>query len=163
RLALGASRARLAYQLACESLLLAAGGAALGLLIAVASGRLLVGQLSARRGFYLDLSLDWRVLAFTVLVALATAVIFGTIPALQTTRVAPNDALKREARTTAGVRTFSAGNLILIAQVALCMILVIAGGLFLRTFAAVSTRTIGLDRGRIAIARVQSQTSASDP
>lgn len=160
RLALGASRATLVKQLACEALLLAGAGAALGLFVASAGANLLVSQLSATRGFHLDLALDWRVLAFTMTVAVVTAVIFGTIPAWQTARVRPNDALKRESRTTAGVRTFSAGNVILVAQVALCMILVIAGGLFLRTFLALNTRSIGLDRGRIVTARVQSQMGA---
>jgi putative ABC transport system permease protein len=162
RLALGASRGTLIQQLAGEALLLAGAGAALGLVVATAGGRLLVDQLSASRGFHLELTLDWRLLAFTATVAILTAVIFGTIPAWQTTRVRPNDALKREGRTVAGVRTFSAGNVILVAQVALCMILVVAGGLFLQTFAALNTRPIGLDRGRIAIARVQSQIGATD-
>jgi putative ABC transport system permease protein len=162
RLALGASRSTLVRQLACESLLLAGGGALLGLAVATAGGRLLVSQLSAARGLSLELSLDWRVLTFTAIVAIATAAIVGTIPAWQTTRVRPNDALKRAGRTVTGVRTFSTGNVIVVAQVALCMMLVVAGGLFLRTFIAVNTRPIGLDRGRIAVARVQTQIGAAD-
>src|ERR1051326_8559403 len=80
RLALGASRARLARGPLLESLLLAAAGAAIGLMFAFWSSRLLVARLSTwRTHIYLDLSTDWRVLAFTGGVTAATAVLFGVL------------------------------------------------------------------------------------
>ena len=74
-------------------------GAALGLVFAQWFSRLLVAQLStATTNVHLEMSLDWRILGFTAAVAIATAVIFGTVPALRATRVEPNDAMKAQGR-----------------------------------------------------------------
>ena len=103
RLALGASRFRIARQLLVESLLLACLGAAFGLLFAQWGSRMIVGQLSTPRStVVLDLTLDWRVVGFTALVAVVTALLFGVAPALRMRRVDPNDALKEQGRTFAG-------------------------------------------------------------
>ncbi len=99
RLALGASRGRLARQLLGESLVLSGLGAALGLVFAKWFSGLLVRQLStATNNVHLELTLDWRVLAFTAAVAIATALLFGTVPAMRATRVDPNDAMKAQGR-----------------------------------------------------------------
>ena len=88
RVALGASRWRLARQLLCESLVLALGGAVAGMGIASWASRLLVAQLSTQtNAVFLDLSLDWRVLAFTIAVTMTTAVLFGTAPALSASKI----------------------------------------------------------------------------
>ena len=90
RLALGASRGRLARQLLGESLVLSGLGAALGLVFAKWFSGLLVRQLSTTtNNVYLELTLDWRVLAFTAAVAIATALLFGTVPAMRATRCRP--------------------------------------------------------------------------
>ena len=103
RLALGASRGRLARQLLGESLVLSGLGAALGLVFAKWFSGLLVRQLStATNNVHLELTLDWRVLGFTAAVAIATALIFGTVPAMRATRVDPNDAMKAQGRGIAG-------------------------------------------------------------
>jgi putative ABC transport system permease protein len=105
RLALGASRPRLVRQLLSESLLLACLGGALGLAFADWFSRLLVGQLSTSTNYvFLDLTIDWRILSFTTLVACATALLFGTVPALLATRVQPNDAIKAQGRERSGDR-----------------------------------------------------------
>src|SRR5207247_1108759 len=84
RLALGASRWRLVKLLLTESLLLSGAGAALGLLVARWGSQLLVRQLSTQTNtVFLDLSLDWRVLAFTSAVTIVTALLFGTAPAFR--------------------------------------------------------------------------------
>ena len=87
--ALRASRGRLARQLLIESLIFAVLGGIGGLVIAQWTGQALVAQLSTPvQQIVLDLSFDWRVLAFTAAVALVTASMFGTVPAFRSTRIA---------------------------------------------------------------------------
>src|SRR5205814_10182420 len=103
RLALGASRLRLVRQLLAESVVLASTGAALGLLLASWTARLLVRQLSttvpnsgsmARTGsVFVDVSTDGRVLAFTMAITAITVLVFGVVPALRASQVAPLDVL----------------------------------------------------------------------
>jgi predicted permease len=163
RLALGASRLRLARQVLAESLLLSGAGAALGLAFAYWGSRLLVRQLStSRRAVFLDLSLDWRVLGFTAAAAIATAVIFGIAPALRATKLAPNDALKEQGRAMTGEGRGALGSPLVIAQVALSLILVVAAGLFVRTFTTLASRDIGFDRDPVLIVSIDAERSSSD-
>jgi putative ABC transport system permease protein len=158
RVALGASRLRLARQLLTESLLLSGLGAAIGLLFAQWFSRLLVRQLSTSTNtVYLDLTLDWRVLGFTALVAITTAVLFGTIPALRAARVDPHDAIKAHGRGPGGDTRFRLGNVLVVVQVALSLMLVVAAGLFVRTFATLATRHFGFDRDPVLIASIDIQ------
>ncbi len=101
RLALGASRGRLARQLLMESLLLAAMGAAAGLVVAHWGSRLLVRQLSSD-AVSLNLTLDWRVLAFTAGVGVLTALVFGVAPAVRATRGVPDRRDEAITAATAG-------------------------------------------------------------
>ena len=135
RIALGASRLRLARQLLTETLLLAALGGAIGLLFAEWASRLLVNQLSSSgRPVFLDLTLDWRVLAFTAAVAIGTAAVFGTWPAFRATKVEPIEALKAQGRGFAGDGGRGLSSPLVVLQVALSLVLVVAAGLFVRTF-----------------------------
>ena len=164
RLALGASRGRLARQLLGESLVLSGLGAALGLVFAKWFSGLLVRQLStATNNVHLELTLDWRVLGFTTAVAIATAVIFGTVPAMRATRVDPNDAMKAQGRGIAGQGRFALGNLLVIAQVALSMVLIVGAGLFLRTFSSLATLPLGFDRRPVLVAAVNLQPLQLEP
>ena len=164
RLALGASRLRLARQLLVESLVLSGLGAALGLLFAQWFSRLLVRQLStATSNVHLDLSLDWRVLGFTAAVAIGTAVIFGTVPALRATRVEPNDALKSQGRGIAGQNRFALGNILVIVQVTLSMVLLVGAGLFVRTFTSLANMDLGFDRGPVLVANLNIQPLQLEP
>jgi putative ABC transport system permease protein len=160
RRALGASAWRLARQLLAESLLLSTAGAALGLLFAHWGSRLLVGQLSTfRMAVSLDVPLDWRVLAFTAGVAVATTFVFGTAPAFAAARVDPNDALKEQGRLLAGERRRALSSPLVVAQVALSFVLVVAAGLFVRTFATLAALDPGFDSGRVLLAQVDAQHS----
>ena len=165
RLALGASRWRLARQLLTESLVLSGIGAALGLVFARWGGRLLVTQLSTRANTVsLDLGLDWRVLGFTACVAIGTAVLFGTAPALRAARSEPADAMKEHGRSVHGQGPLAAGNLLVVAQVALSLMLVIAAGLFVRTFSQLANRSLGFDRDRVLVvsAELQDKNTSTD-
>ena len=152
RVALGASRWRVARQLLIDSLILSALGTAGGVLLAAPALRLLVAQLSiASAPVVLDLSPDWRVAVFAAAVLVATTLTFGVVPALRATRAAPIDALKtRAAGGRRGRGRF--GDLtegFVVAQVALSLVLVVAAGLFIRTFDQLAHVSLGFDRDRV--------------
>ena len=101
RLAIGAGRARIVRQLLIESTLLSLIGAAVGVGLAWVSGRFLVSLISTGPDqIAFDLTPNWHVLGFTSAVAIATGVLFGVAPALQTTAAGPSAALKADARTS---------------------------------------------------------------
>ena len=164
RLALGASRARLVRQLASESLLLSIFGAVLGLAFAYWGSRVLVRQLSSSTtNVFLDLSLDWRILAFTAAVAIVTALLFGTMPAVRATRVQPNEALKEQGRGLVGEGRLGLGNTLVVVQVALSLILVFAAGLFMRTFSTLTNMDLGFNRDPVLVANVNAQRLQLEP
>jgi predicted permease len=160
RLALGATRARLVRQLLVESLLLAGIGAAVGLLLAQWGSHLLVSQLSTPRSTVaLDLGLDWRIVAFTAGIAVATAVLFGMAPAVRARHVEPHDALKEQGRSLAGGSVRSPGGPLLVVQVAFSLVLVVAAGLFMRTFATLATLDLGFERDPVLVVDVDASRS----
>jgi predicted permease len=163
RVALGASKSRIARQLLTESLLLSGAGALVGLLFAQWGSRILVRQLSTTTNtVFLDLSLDWRVLGFTALVAVTTAILFGVAPALRASRVQPSEALKEQGRSVAGDR-LGLGNLLVVVQVALSVILVVAAGLFGRTFTSLAKVNLGFDHRPVLVASVNAQRLQLEP
>jgi putative ABC transport system permease protein len=154
RLALGASRFRLSRQLLAESVILTALGTALGAAIATWGSRALVAQLTTvTTRVSLDLTLDWRVLAFTTGIAAATALLFGLAPMLAVSSIAPNDAIREQTRG-GGDRRFRLRSALVVVQVALSLALVVAAGLFARTFIALTTRDVGFDRRGVLIGTV---------
>jgi predicted permease len=164
RVALGASRWRLARQLLCESFVLAGTGAAAGVLIASWAGPLLVRQLSTQTNtVFLDLSLDWRVLGFTIAVTVVTALIFGTAPALRASSVAPMDALKEHGRGASSDSRANLASSLVIAQVALSLVLVVAAGLFMRTFSSLASLHLGFDRDRVLLVNINAQRTGIRP
>ncbi len=120
-------------------------------------------QLATWRGTVtLDLSLDWRVLAFTTALACLTAIIAGILPALAVTGVAPGDAMKESGRTIAGDRRLSIRGALVVSQIALSLVLVIGAGLFLRTFTSLSRLPLGFAPGGLTVASVTLTASAAD-
>jgi putative ABC transport system permease protein len=150
RVALGGSRWRLARQLLIESLLLAGTGAGFGLLVARWTAQLLVTRL-ANESVAVDLTLDWRVLAFVTTAAVLTAVAFGVAPALRAARTDPIDVLKPHTRASSSRRDASIASSLVVAQLALSVALVFAAGLFVRTLMSVKSVPLGLDRDRVML------------
>ena len=166
RSALGASAGRLARQLFAESLLLSGIGAALGIVVAFLGSRFLVTQLAMTTNqvfnrVFIDVGIDWRVLSFTVAVGIATALLFGVAPALRSARVAPIDAMKEQGRGTTSARGGFAGSLVAV-QVAMSLVLLVGAGLFVRTFAALSNRELGLEREGVAVIDIGSERAGVD-
>jgi predicted permease len=153
RLALGAGRGRLIRQLLTESLLLALAGGTLGLLLARWTSALLVKlQPPTLFTVHLDLSLDTRVLAFTLIVSVVTGVLFGLAPALQTTRPQMVPALKDETAVfqKAG-RSLGLRNSLVVGQVAVSLLLLIGAGLFVRSLVNAQEIDPGFERERAAV------------
>jgi predicted permease len=156
RMALGSGRARLVRQLLTESIVLALGGAALGVAFAQWGSRLLVRYIgNSDFPVFLDLRPDLRVLVFTAGVALLTGFLFGLAPAWRGTRVQPQIAMKENARgLVEGRSRFSIGKLLVMAQVALSLILLAAAGLLLGSFRKLATMSMGFDAEHVLIASV---------
>ncbi len=135
RQAIGASRSRLVLQLLSESMLLAVLGAALGAGLAALLSRALVAFLTTEQNhMFVGLAMDWRVLGFTAAMAILTCVLFGLVPALRATRVAPASVIRSSGRgLTAGREKFSLRRALVVAQVAMSMVLLAGALLFVRS------------------------------
>jgi predicted permease len=158
RLALGATRWRLARQLLLESLMIAAGGAALGLLFAQWAGALVVRQISTSA--FLDLTPDLRVLSFTAGAAILTALLFGVAPSLAMIGIAPTEALKERGRVGGDTR-FGVRSALVVVQIALSLALVVGAALFGRTFSSLLARPLGFEPDAVAVASINVQKAAA--
>ena len=156
RLALGASRFRLIRQVLSESLLLVVLGGAAGLQLALWTSNLLLGVPTIRhQQVSLDVHLDGRLLLFTLGLSLLAAMIFGMIPALNSTRIDPGPALKENAATEANRRSpFALGKLLVVAQVALSLTLLVGAGLFVRTLRNLKTFDVGFQPSGVLTLRI---------
>jgi putative ABC transport system permease protein len=154
RVALGASSWRLIRQTVIESLLITSSGAVLGFLFARGTAGVLARQLSTSIDpMVLDLRVDWRLLAFMAAVTILTAVCIGLVPAIRASRVT--------ATLTPAARAASAGpgqqrvaSALMAVQVAVSLVMIVAAGLFVRTFTALTSRDPGFDADRILAVHV---------
>ena len=149
RLALGAGRGRIIRQLLIEAVLLAAIGAAFGVLLAWTSGRALVEAISTGPWpVTFDLTPDLRILGFTGAVAVATAILFGLAPAFQLSD-SPSPTLKEDGRTSASPSRLLSS--LVAAQVALSLLLLVGAGLFVRTLRNLQQLDAGFKRQGVLV------------
>jgi predicted permease len=161
RVALGASRGRLMGQLLTESAVLALAGAVLGIALAQVLSRVLVSSLAADTGsVHLLVETDWRVLLFTTAVAAATCLIFGVTPAWRASGLPPEAALRVAGRgLTAARERLSLQRLMVVAQIAVSLVLVVGALLFVRSFRNLMTFDPGLRQEGITVAFLEWPTS----
>lgn len=155
RVAIGASRWQIVRQILVESLLLGAIGGAFGLLVAAWADALLFSSVPAAEiPFWMTFEFDWRVFAFAAAAAIGSALLFGLFPALQVSRTTAL-VLREGGRTTTGsprARFVRQG--LVVAQVALSAVLLIAAGLFVRSFLKLNSVHPGFDPRGVITFRV---------
>jgi predicted permease len=157
RTAIGASRWRVVRQLLVETLLIACGGGALGLLVAAWGRDLLLSLFTGSAALIdLDIRFDWRVLLFVVSLTILCGLMAGVLPALRITRVSPTDAIKAQARQVGqgGRRGVLIGKTLVSAQMAFCLLLLVVAGLFVRSMQQLARTDVGFDRDRLLVARM---------
>src|SRR3989440_3828402 len=132
RAALGAGRWRIARQLLTESLLLAIVGGGLGLVIARLTIKLILYASPTAIPRSREITLDWRVLVFTLGISLLTGILFGLVPAIQAGEVDVHETLKEAGRGTSAKHWLRSS--LVIVEVATTMVLLVGAGLMIRSF-----------------------------
>jgi putative ABC transport system permease protein len=154
RLALGATPGRLMRQLLTESLLLALSGGVLGVMVAVWSADFLAALSPITFPSFVKLTLDARVLGFSLLISVLTGALFGLAPALQAARPALNEELKESGRGASGGlgRSRLLGSLV-VSEIALALVLLIGAGLMIRSLQRLQAVDPGFDSARLMTMR----------
>ena len=155
RLVLGASPARIVRQLLTESLLLAMAGGALGLLFAAWSFNSLLTLSADALPRSEEVTIDSRVLVFTVLASLVTGVIFGLVPALQASKTDFQSALKEGGRQSGAGSSERLRGMFVVAQVAISFVLLVGGGLLLRSFGEMLKVDLGFEPRNVLTVRLR--------
>ncbi|HEY2121550.1 MAG TPA: ABC transporter permease [Candidatus Acidoferrum sp.] len=164
RAALGAGSRRIITQLLTESILLSTMGGLVGLLFAIKGLSLLKTVLPADTPLLPDVRLDWRVLAFTGALAVLTGFVFGLAPALRSSRISLMESLRSGGRGAAASVSHRLRSSLVIAEIAFAVLLVIAAGLLIRSFWAMSHVNPGFHSESILTARITPNESfCSDP
>jgi predicted permease len=160
RLSLGAGRGRVMRQVLAEGLLLAGAGAAAGVLLSSQLRQLILTLVAGSQPIALDARTDSRVLGFTVVVTLATALLSGLGPALRASRIDLTPSLRQSApggRTRGAAR---ASRLLIPAQVALSLLLLVGAGLFIRTLLKLYSVDLGFDADQVLTFQTNAAGSA---
>ncbi|HVS12997.1 MAG TPA: ABC transporter permease [Thermoanaerobaculia bacterium] len=163
RAALGASRWQIARGLLAESLLLSVAGTLGALLVAAWGGAALKASLPQELPRIASVGIDARVLGAAALAAAATGLLFGVAPALRFSRPDLGAALRDGGRGTAGARRDSLRGLLVIAEVAIAVVLLVGAGLFVLSFARLVSIDIGLDHRDVLSVGVWPRVDFQDP
>ncbi len=162
RLALGASRARLVRQLLTESVLLAILGGIAGILLAQWGVSVLVALVA--RTSPIDVSPDWLVLGFTLIISLLAGLVFGIAPALRASRADISGGLKdKSARVGGGRSRFGLAPMLVVSQVALSLVLLVGAGLFSRSLMALEREDLGFNRDNVLLLDLDSRAAGYKP
>ena len=155
RLALGAGRGRILRQVLTESLLLSGMGGAAGLLLGFL-GRNLIPRLieDTQQPSAMRVDFDWRVVAFTIAVSLATGVLFGVVPAWRAMHADSGTAMKDAEHGSAGRARMRLGKGLVVFQIALSAILLIGAGLFVRTLVKLNKTPLGFRSDHLLLFRL---------
>lgn len=164
RQALGARRTRLIRQLLTESLILALFGGALGVAFASAGNRLLLRMISGGpETIPLNVSIDLRLLAFALAVTVATAILFGTIPAFRSTRLELTNTLKAGRGPQDTLRKNRLARVLIVSQVSLSLVLMVGAGLFLRSLVNLDKIDTGFNRENVLRLEIDSSSAGYKP
>jgi putative ABC transport system permease protein len=164
RAALGAGRDRIVRQLLTESVLLGVIGGACGMLVASVGLQVLKATLPSDTPRLMDARIDWRVLLFTGGLSLVTGAIFGLAPALQSARSGFTEVLKSGARGSTLSASQRVRSSLAIAEIGLAALLIIAAGLLVRSFWALSRVNPGFRAEHVVTARITpNQSFCNDP
>ncbi len=145
RFALGATRRRVMVELMTQSLVLAVAGAGLGLVVALVTRDALVSLAPATLPHLGRVALDTRVLAFTSILAIGTAVLFGFLPAWQVSRARPTEAMRPAERAVVGAWGLKSRQALMLVEIALSTLLLVGAGLMLRSLTAVNRVPLGFN------------------
>jgi predicted permease len=158
RMTLGAGRGRLIQQMLVEGIVLAVVSSVIGLFAATWGTRVLLATVSAASPIAIDATPDARVLAFTATMTLASVLLFGLLPAFRATHVDLATSLRSQGRNLMGaarVGRVPFGRALVVAQIALSMLLLIAGGLLVRSMQQLLHSDIGVDRDHVVAVRAR--------
>lgn len=155
RVSLGSTRTRLIRQLLVENTVLSLAAGALGTVVAWFGVQALLKTAFAASHSLQDVSLDWRVLAFTLAISLGTGLVFGVLPAMQVSRTALMNAVRESGRSmTASAGSSRLRGAFVVAQVALALVLLTGSGLLIRTLIRLNTTDTGLNPRNVAVVQV---------
>jgi len=154
RAALGANRKRIFRQLLTESLLLGLISGALGLMLALWGMDLLLTAIPIDIPFWMKFDLDGRVLGFTAACSLLTGFVFGTAPALEASNPDLNETLKEGGRSGAGGGRHRLRSLLVVAEIALSLVLLVGAGLMMRSFMSLQQVNAGFNPDSVLTAYI---------
>ena len=160
RLALGAGRGRIVQQLLTESIILGVIGGGLGAILGVWGVDAIVSLLPPEMPFWMVFDVDRRVLAATLVVSVATGILFGLVPALQASSPRLGETLKENSRSSTGaVRGTRLRSTLVVTELVLSVVLLIGAALMIQSFIRMRTARLGFDPSRVLTFQVAPEGS----